>query len=1506
MSDDLLKVGEYVRQRWKIIKKVGGGGFGEIYQAHDTDTQQMVALKVESATTSKQVLKMEVAVIKKLQGNIHVCQFVSCGRNDRFNYVVMSLVGSNLAELRRSQPKGLFTQSTYLRLGIQIIECIQAIHDCGFLHRDVKPSNFAMGNKKDAKKLVYMLDFGLSRQYVNSEGQVRTPRPVAGFRGTVRYASINAHENKEMSRRDDLWSVFYMLVEFAQGGLPWRKLKDKEEVGKFKKACNHKSLLKQLPVEFKGFLDHIQGLDYMDRPDYEYLSSCFDDAMSRKCIRENDPFDWEKSSVDGSLTTTTASSTQGNYCPTPLGVKPDIAVTNVSDMPRTNDQIPADDSIGNDIAKVKGEKRRWSFAETGMGHKDNDDEEDVVVGKDARKTEQSQEMFRKEFFDGLLEGTRPQVKETKKELNGAVRLPKSFLQAMKGTILKDSKVRLKPQTDVSAGKSKESDGLSAGRRKENGKLEGVDTAQGGGNVVEESNVLNDYLEQGKKTEQRRELKDKTASGSCRDDVKNDHILANMNSDIPVCDGERDRREITVIREKQVEENEFHEDKHDDSKGYLADHEEGVDEIDDSRNRGREEGILSPFHEVFKQQPVEIEPENIQKGRDRGGNMPKDECDANIKEDNAGGVIEIGDGMLTNGDHEKEDVMRKFDVDKNKMDSLFDGGNGEGFGKQLLMRVGIETPEKSDGAANSKENSSKRVADSKEISSKRVADSKEISSKRVADSKEISSKRVADSKEISSKRVADSKENSSKRVADSKENSSKRVADSKENCLNRAAIDCKTDFTGKDESTYHSRDLDVNREDNEELDNQDPQQLLMNAAIVEDNCEGNIISRGKQEGGILTQDFLPEGTATKFSLGAYAQFENADKVGDNKSIRGTTLIEMDQVDEYCPPVSHLMSTKRESSINKHQMGHDSNDSKVSESSHSRESIGRRRLKSSSEPDSSRAFTVLKGFFESLDRKKATVGDSKQRVASAENQMVVDQVEGNERGPCELHDELKVAEHGCERKSPPSNDVEFDKAGVVREVSRTSAKDENLAKDVDKIAVSLLDDGVIRPGGEIVKSMHRNKDNDDSTELPCAESNEVVEGVMECDYKRNEVKLIDDNRIFDAEKAVIGRDTVIRDAKADSSHEEDNGGNIQAYVGDVGSTEALKELEPRASYGGNRVIQSGTDDQAQSIGTSDAMRSEKLPQVDYTFKTDNFDVDVKTSLNLVPRVVETTNRVDDRTNLSPIGFDVKTTETASASDMVVKITLKRAAETSDNNYSPSLMSNRDCSEKNVEPHNVESQACDVIAGDGPQVVREPVSCNQLPADHREVSEDQEEFNDGLSCGRMKDQLDPAGENADIGCELVMKVGSREDQRSSPDKSDTPPAVQFDDSKPNSKQRDRASKNELSQTNLTDNKNLSTAKLSSEEQQGNKLSPEEQQGNVACPLTLSRGAFPSEVHVHPIRFHGQEKEPLIVPRPPTGKSKNRPVLGRIRRYRVASGTNQAAGPKLSASKEFKEPSH
>uniref|UniRef100_A0A3P9PC95 Tau tubulin kinase 2a n=1 Tax=Poecilia reticulata TaxID=8081 RepID=A0A3P9PC95_POERE len=258
-----------------------------------------------------------LSLVKERWKKDHVCRFVGCGRNDRFNYVVMELQGRNLADLRRSMPRGTFSISTTLRLGRQILEAIESIHSVGFLHRDIKPfqSNFAMGRFPSTCRTCYMLDFGLARQFTNSCQEVRPPRPVAGFRGTVRYASVNAHKNKlqEMGRHDDLWSLFYMLVEFLVGQLPWRKIKDKEHVGKLKETYDHRLMLKHLPAEFGVFLEHISSLDYYTKPDYQLLMSVFDNSMKTYNVVENDPYDWERTSTDGTLTISASATTPQHH-----------------------------------------------------------------------------------------------------------------------------------------------------------------------------------------------------------------------------------------------------------------------------------------------------------------------------------------------------------------------------------------------------------------------------------------------------------------------------------------------------------------------------------------------------------------------------------------------------------------------------------------------------------------------------------------------------------------------------------------------------------------------------------------------------------------------------------------------------------------------------------------------------------------------------------------------------------------------------------------------------------------------------------------------------------------------------------------------------------------------------------------------------------------------------------------------------------------------------------------
>ncbi|XP_034083249.1 tau-tubulin kinase 1 [Gymnodraco acuticeps] len=376
---DILPPNCMVKDRWKVLKKIGGGGFGEIYEALDLLTRENVALKVESAQQPKQVLKMEVAVLKKLQGKNHVCKFIGCGRNDKFNYVVMQLQGRNLADLRRSQPRGTFTMSTTLRLGKQILESIEAIHSVGFLHRDIKPSNFAMGRLPSTYRKCYMLDFGLARQYTNTTGEVRPPRTVAGFRGTVRYASVNAHKNKEMGRHDDLWSLFYMLVEFAVGQLPWRKIKDKEQVGQIKERYDHRMLLKHMPSEFNIFLDHVLALDYYTKPDYQLLMSVFENSMKERIITENEPFDWEKGGGDVTLSTSTSSQPQQNTRPTAAMVGA-IVTPIPGDLGRENtDEVLQDEHLSDQenappppTSRPPGDTGAQNTGETGEAWEDTD------------------------------------------------------------------------------------------------------------------------------------------------------------------------------------------------------------------------------------------------------------------------------------------------------------------------------------------------------------------------------------------------------------------------------------------------------------------------------------------------------------------------------------------------------------------------------------------------------------------------------------------------------------------------------------------------------------------------------------------------------------------------------------------------------------------------------------------------------------------------------------------------------------------------------------------------------------------------------------------------------------------------------------------------------------------------------------------------------------------------------------------------------------------------------
>uniref|UniRef100_A0A914YI16 non-specific serine/threonine protein kinase n=1 Tax=Panagrolaimus superbus TaxID=310955 RepID=A0A914YI16_9BILA len=102
-------------------------------------------------------------------------------------------------DLRIAAPGKKFTVGTAISVGIQCLEALEDLHGIGYLHRDVKPANYTIGRAelKELRK-VYVLDFGMARKFVHEDGTIKKPRTCAGFRGTVKYAPVACHAQREM------------------------------------------------------------------------------------------------------------------------------------------------------------------------------------------------------------------------------------------------------------------------------------------------------------------------------------------------------------------------------------------------------------------------------------------------------------------------------------------------------------------------------------------------------------------------------------------------------------------------------------------------------------------------------------------------------------------------------------------------------------------------------------------------------------------------------------------------------------------------------------------------------------------------------------------------------------------------------------------------------------------------------------------------------------------------------------------------------------------------------------------------------------------------------------------------------------------------------------------------------------------------------------------------------------------------------------------------------------
>jgi serine/threonine protein kinase len=302
-EDDLFKEGDIIDDKYKVIRRLGKGGYGEIYAALHLKSGEPVAVKVERLNKPGNLLEEE-RILRNLKDCRYVPRLLATGRHrDQVNYIVLELLGENLSTLRRRMPEHKFSMVTTALLGMQMLRAIKEVHDHGYLHRDIKPGNFVMGTKRtNNPRTVILIDFGLSRRHFRPDGGVRPKRKSARWVGSRRYMSLNTHLRKEQGRRDDLWSLLYVLIEFATGTVPWahlRGLSNLDKVRDMKQAYYNEKLVKGLPDEFLKFMNHLKTLKYADRPNYEYLHELLKGLCEKYGGNENSAFDWEVLEAQG-------------------------------------------------------------------------------------------------------------------------------------------------------------------------------------------------------------------------------------------------------------------------------------------------------------------------------------------------------------------------------------------------------------------------------------------------------------------------------------------------------------------------------------------------------------------------------------------------------------------------------------------------------------------------------------------------------------------------------------------------------------------------------------------------------------------------------------------------------------------------------------------------------------------------------------------------------------------------------------------------------------------------------------------------------------------------------------------------------------------------------------------------------------------------------------------------------------------------------------------------------